>query len=245
MANFLAEVDEALKQERMARFWNSYGGFVLGTVLLVIIGTAALSGYRLWDNGVKTAQTEKLLNALSAEDHASELTALAKDLRPGLKTLALWQAAGEWVKKNDSPKAMELYVQIRNDASSPPDFRQLAALQISRLTAQADPEKGLPLLEKVANDEKNPWSDIARLEVAVLQAHHRKNFKLAREHLATLLKTESLPQSLERKARSLDMLYALQAPETQGDIAPAGGEPPEEKKEQKTEDKTEQKTEKK
>lgn len=245
MANFLAEVDEALKQERMARFWNSYGGFVLGTVLLIILGTAVVSVYRVWDNGMKTAQTEKLLNALSAEDPAAELTVLANDLRPGLKTLALWQAAGEWVKNDNQTKALQLYAQIRNDSETPQDFRHLAGFQIARLTAQSDPQTGLPLLEKVANDETNPWSDIARLEVAVLQAHHRKNFKFAREHLATLLKAESLPQSLERKARSLEMLYGLQEPKTQQDIAPAGGEPPEEKKEQKTEDKTEQKTEKK
>ncbi|MBK6895768.1 MAG: hypothetical protein IPH06_04175 [Alphaproteobacteria bacterium] len=224
MANFLAEVDEALKQERVARFWNSYGGFVLGTALMIILGTAALSGYRVWDSGIKSAQTEKLLNALSAEDPASELISVSKDLRPGLKTLALWQAAGELVKKDDKAKALELYAQINKDPASPPDFRHLASFQMARLIAQSDPETGLSLLEKVANDESNPWNNLARLEVAVLQAHHKKNFKLAREHLATILKSESLPQSLERKARSLDMLYGLQEPQTQEDIAPAGGE---------------------
>jgi len=225
MANFLAEVDEALKQERVARFWNNYGGLVLGAALLIILGTAVLSAYRLWDNGRKSEQTEKLLNAMSAEDPAAELTAVAKDLRPGLKTLALWQAAGEWIKKDETAKALELYAQIRNDSATPPDFRHLASFQIARLTAQNDPETGLPLMEKVANDPSNPWADIARLDVAVLQAHHKKNYKLAREHLATILKAESLPQSLERKARSLDMLYALQEPNTEKEnIAPAGGD---------------------
>lgn len=225
MANILVEVDEALKQERVARFWNTYGGFVLLAALLFILGTAALSGYRLWDNGKKAEQTEKLLNALSAEDPAAALTSVAKDLRPGLKTLALWQAAGEWVKKKDNAKALELYAQISNNSEAPVDFRHLARLQIARLTAQTDPETGLPLLEKVANDSANPWSDNARLDVAVLLAHHKKNYKLAREHLATILEAESLPQSLERKVRSLDMLYALQDPEAEKEnIAPAGGE---------------------
>ncbi|MCB1680406.1 MAG: tetratricopeptide repeat protein [Alphaproteobacteria bacterium] len=223
MANLLAEVDEALKQEKVAKFWSEYGGFVLALVVLVILGTAALSGYRLWDNGVKAQQTEKFLDALSSDDEAEALVRITKDLRPDLKTIALWEAAGAWVKKGEKEKALETYKQIANDAAAPVDFRHLAIFQSARLVAQHDPETGLPMLERVANDENNPWNDLARLDVAVLQAHYKKNYKVAREHLATLLKRESLPQSLERKVRSLDMLYELESPDTETEIAPASG----------------------
>lgn len=217
MANILIEVDDALRRERVEKLWNRHGGLIIGAILLIIVGTAAISGYRIWDKNAKTTQTEQLLAAI--DDGPERLITTGETLRPGLKTLALWRAAGAYLEQGKKPQAMETYASILKDSKTPTDFRHLAAYQIARLTAQDDPVMGLALLEKSANDINNPWSLIARLDVAVLQARHRKDYRTARDHLAVILKETDLPASLERKARSLDMLYAIEAPETLKPVA--------------------------
>lgn len=213
MANFLAEVDEALKRERAVKLWNNYGGLIVGTILLIVLGTAALSGYRVWDRGVKTAQTEKFLAAVDSKNPET-LIETAQSLRPGLKALSLWRAAGALLEQDKTHEALKIYREVLADAQTPTDLKHLAAFQIARLTAKSDPDAGLALLEKSANDPNNPWSILARLDVAVLQARHKKNFQVARDHLSIILQETDLPVSIERKARSLDMLYAIEAPET-------------------------------
>lgn len=213
MANFLAEVDEALKRERAAKLWNQYGGLIVATIVLIVLGTAALAGYRVWDRGVKTAETEKFLAAVDSKTPET-LIETAQSLRPGLKALSLWRAAGTLLEQAKKPEALKIYREVLGDAKTPTDLKHLAAFQIARLTAQDDPDAGLALLEKSANDINNPWSILARLDVAVLQARHKKNFQVARDHLSIILQETDLPVSVERKARSLDMLYAIEAPET-------------------------------
>ncbi|MCB1591313.1 MAG: tetratricopeptide repeat protein [Alphaproteobacteria bacterium] len=213
MSNLLIEVDEALKQEKAAKLWKEYGGFLIGTIILIVLGTAALSGYRIWNKSVKITQTESYMEAVDTDD-PEMMTKLAASLRPGLKALTLWQAAAAYLEKENKKEALKLYASIQDDKNAPTEFRHLAAYQIARLTAQDDPDTGLVLLEKSANDYNNPWRNLARLDLAVLLAHHKKNYQVAREHLATIINLADLPRSLERKARSLDMLYAILAPET-------------------------------
>ncbi|MCL4678271.1 MAG: tetratricopeptide repeat protein [Alphaproteobacteria bacterium] len=213
MANFLAEVDEALKRERAEKLWKDYGGVIVGTILLIILGTAGISGYRVWDKGAKTTQTEKFLEAAEARNPET-LIEVAESLRPGLKTLALWRAAGAFLDQGKQAEALKIYRDILANTETPTDLKHLAAFQIARLTARENPEAGLALLEKSANDINNPWAILARLDVAVLQARHKKNFQIARDHLSIILQETDLPVSVERKARSLDSLYAIEAPET-------------------------------
>lgn len=220
MANLLIEVDEALKQEKAAKLWKEYGQIVIGAIILIVAGTAALSGYRLWDKSVKNQQTEKFLTALESGDPQT-MEQTARELRPGIKALALWRTAATHLSKSEKKQAIDIYKKILTEAETPTDLKHLAALQIARLTAQDDPVSGLALLEKSANDINNPWAALARLDVAVLQAHHKKDYRTARDHLAMILSEEDISQSLERKARSLDMLYAIKAPNPAKSSTPA------------------------
>lgn len=48
MVDLFREVDEALKQEKMERFWHQNGKYILGGIIAVIAITALWSGYNQW-----------------------------------------------------------------------------------------------------------------------------------------------------------------------------------------------------
>ncbi len=221
MSNLLVEVDEALKQERMEKFWKDYGSLVITGIAALILGTAGWSGYKAWNANVKKEQTDKFIAATNANDTETALMQLAPELRPSLAAMAKWRAAGQMALEGKTEEAKKIYAAIENDAEAPQDFRLLAVYQKIRLMAQDDPKKALPLLEAIARDENHPWRHIARFEAAVLHAHTTQNLTAARDHLAVLLKEPELPPSLDRKARSLDILYKLQETTSSAEIEPA------------------------
>ena len=220
MSNLLVEVDEALKQERMEKFWTDYGPLIITGIAALIIGTAGWSGYKAWNTGVKIEQTDKFISAVKSETSETSLLQLAPEIRPSLGNISKWRAAGQMALEGKTAEAVKIYSEIENDAEAPQDFRLLAVFQKIRLMAQDDPKKALPLLEAIARDENHPWRHIARFEAAVLQVHTNNNYTAARDHLNVLLKEEELPASLDRKARSLDILYKLQDTTLKTEIKP-------------------------
>ncbi len=217
MADLIAEVDEALKQERLEKLWKKYKPLVLTFITVTILGTAAWSGYKAWNNGVNEAQTDKYIAAmeqaenkdLPPSDFAKSLLELSTDLRPGLRNMARWNAAAKFLDSSDADKAIEIYLEIEKDSSAPREFRLLASYQRARLSVKDDPEAGLKLLNAIARNETHPWSSNARLDMAVVQADYLREYTKARDHIAVLLGDKNLPSSLDRKARALDILYML------------------------------------
>ena len=73
---------------------------IIAAVILLVAGTAGLSGYRAWNSGIKTAQTDTLLEALEAENIATSLEQTGPDLRPGMRGIALLTAGGTLLNDN-------------------------------------------------------------------------------------------------------------------------------------------------
>ena len=217
MSDLLREVDDIMRQERMAKIWNEYGLYIIGFVIGVIVLTACVSGYKTWNISVREAQTAQVLAFQEASDYPQNVLALEKaNLRGGLKGVLYMSAAGMFVSQDKEDEALTLYERTAADENIPAEFSHLAELMIVRLAMDKDDADSALLLERVARvyeDKKSPWAYYARLEAALIYAHLEKNYTAARAQLAVILSASGTPSSLVERAEALDHVYGLKEQE--------------------------------
>ena len=221
MADVFQEVDEIMRQERLQKFWNDYASWIIAFVLLTVIMTGAFSIYNSWNARVQEQQTAALITAMEDTDFASKAEALAADLRPDLRAVALMSAASNYVASENIAAALPLYNQVKEDGSIDRDIRDLASILFVRATLETNAEADLDALKSELGDvwrnDNSPWQYHAHMEMALIFAAQEGDFKSARSHLKEILASDSLPSSLYEKASALDHVYEIMAK----DAAPA------------------------
>lgn len=214
MSDVFAELDEVMRQEKLAKFWRENGGAIVFFVVMTILTTAGISAYKAWDANVRKTQTAALLSVMDDPAFPENLDLEALDLRGGLEAIARLQAAGVYMKEGKPEEAAPLYASLAADKSAPSEFRDLGILMNARLRApevQAgeELENIYSSLSAIAKNGESPWRYHAALDMAALLANKQKNYEEARKHLATLTEAEALPTSLSARAQALDHVYAL------------------------------------
>ena len=58
MTDLFAEVDEALRQERVAKLWQEYGRYLIGFIATLILLTALISAYKSWEPAYTNAANQ-------------------------------------------------------------------------------------------------------------------------------------------------------------------------------------------
>ncbi|MCE7887007.1 MAG: hypothetical protein DYH13_05825 [Alphaproteobacteria bacterium PRO2] len=215
MTDILAEIDAAMRQERMEKFWKENGKTLIFFVIATIVMTGVISGYRTWDANVKARDTEQLLLLTESKDFPDNIKDAKLDLRPGLRGIALVNGAQTYLSQKKDAEALALYTRAADDNSIPGEIRGLAILMQARLSKNPDDEKMTKNLDSVARDNNSPWQYHARLEAAALAAQ-KEDYKLARDYLAGVMDQKKVPGPLYQKAMALDHVYALREQEKAG-----------------------------
>ncbi len=212
MADIFQDVDEALKQERMAKFWKENGPFIIGAAILTIVLTAGVNGYRAWNTSQNQQNTALLLQAAESQNPVDALEKASADLRPGQRGVALLTAANEALDADDMDKAEELYQKLAMDTSVPDLIRDFAAIKLTSLMldseAHADPEAFYALLSPVTDKSKSPWQAHAHLQTALVAAHLEDNYERAVEAAQNAAAVENVEPSLKNRADALAHIYA-------------------------------------
>lgn len=215
MADLFAEVDEMMRQERMAKIWHEYGSYIIAFVVGTILLTAILSGYKAWNSSVQEKQTAALMALQDDPNYPNNvLEADELDLRGGLRGIAYLSAANSFLGEDKRDEALTIYERAASDNSVSDEFSHLADLMIVRLTLDSEDAKAEELLgrlEAIYSASKSPWVYHAHLEAAVVEAHLNQDYVTAQTHLNIIRDAQGLPQSLYAKAESLDHVYRLKA----------------------------------
>lgn len=211
MSDLLAEVDEIMRQERLAKIWHDHGKMIIAAIAAIILGTAAWSGYSAWDQNVKIQQTAEIKALLESPDFPSNIDAETLGMRGGAQSITLITAAGAHLNNGENDKALALYQTLSAGSEYPKTYRQLAALMQVRLQANQGEnlEQLIPALEPIWNDQNSPWRFHAHLEAAALEANLWDNYERALEHLKTITDANALPPGFKDKARNLAALYRM------------------------------------
>jgi len=210
MSDLLVEVDEALKQERLENLWHKYGGFIIGFLVAIILGTAANEGYKSWNKNQELKQTNIYLDAIEKNDATPEsiIKASTRLNNNGLKGLAKMHAAGLTIENNNIEAALAIYRNIESSKDSDQTAQNIAKYMVTNLDNSLSADQKHSRYEALINDKNNPWRFHARFELALLEAHDAKNYKEARKHLEVILKEDLVAQTLKQKAKSLEIIYA-------------------------------------
>lgn len=215
MADIFQEVDEIMRQERIAKFWKENGAWIIGFIVLTIAFTAGLSTYRQWNASDQEKQTASVIEAIESPEFPHNIKELSQELRPGLKSIALLTAAGSYKNKELYTKAATLYEILYQDKSIKPEYRDLAAVLASQSRFLAkdentDLKQAEENLKKVAQNERSPWRYHANLELALHYAD-MQDYSRAQKHLKLVKEAKNIPANMKNKATSLSHLYELQA----------------------------------
>ena len=164
---FIREVDEEYRRDRIAQIWTRYNGVIIGAAALVVV---SVGGWRYWEHMQETRSQAAAVRyeealSLSRQDKSDEaeaaLQALAKEDGTGYGLLARFRLAAELGQQSPEDGA-SAYDALSNDGNLSPLWRDLARLRAAWLRLDGgDPAKIRPALELMAAPG-NAWRHSAR-----------------------------------------------------------------------------------
>ncbi|MBL8587501.1 MAG: tetratricopeptide repeat protein [Methylobacteriaceae bacterium] len=207
MADIFREVDEDVRREKAAAFWEKHQTLILGVAVAIVLATA---GWRAWDYKrtrdaeAAGAQYEAALE-LDRQGKAAEAEKAFSDIAakgpPGYALLARLRGAAE-IAKRDRPEAVRLYDAIGEDAGVEPLLRDLARLRAAFLRAdEADAAEFARRLEPLA-EAGRPFRSSAR-ELIGAKALQAGDFDRAAKYLDMIVVDSAAPPSLRQRAELL------------------------------------------
>jgi hypothetical protein len=215
MSEFLREVDDDYRRDRVVAFWARHG------ITIAVLGVLVLGGFGIWrymgyvEHQKVLASTQKMEEAFALsrdakpEEAVAALAALEASAQGPVKGLALLRRAGELAKVNPE-EAARVFDEVSREASLSLTLKQLAQLRASalRLDGEAAPD-ALKTLESLATPT-NPWRHQARELLGVTALKKGDRQEAARWFDAITLDRQTPPSLTGR----LEVYVALVASKT-------------------------------
>jgi hypothetical protein len=208
---FIREVDEEYRRDRIAQVWKQYNGVIIALAALVV---AAVGGWRYWQHYQRTqaeAAATRYQEALrldqegKSEEAAQTLRGLTTDAAAGYRLLARFRLAAELGQQNaeDGAKSFDA---LAGESGVPPLLQDLARLRAAMLRLDADPAGARNALEQLANPS-NSWRHTAR-EMLGLSALKRSDYDGAGRWFDQIAADRETPQSLRSRLEVYTALVA-------------------------------------
>lgn len=213
MSDIIREVDEELRRENWEKLWKKYGKLAIAAGMALVLGTAAVVGWREYDRSQRMADGDRfgaviadVENTKDPTQAADMLAAYVPDAPDGYATLARMREAKLRADAGDREAAIAIYDMLAADSAAEPLFRDLAALYSVRMQVDGgDPITLNARLSPLAADG-NPWRYTA-LELQAVVAMNSGDNSAAREIFTRLADDMDTPDSL--RARATEMLRAM------------------------------------
>jgi hypothetical protein len=215
MSDLMKDVDDMVRQERLMAVWNTYGNYMIGAVLALIVAVALNQGYQAWFNANARAHTRVILQATDGKDPGPALQTVAQDLTGTSAATAYILAAQDFQKNGKTAEAVAAVLAARNDARADKDIRDLATLLWVRMVAGDDAQDVGALQSALAplmRDDNQPYAWAARIESAALAADRQDDPARAIEILTPMLNNPGLPYTQADRAKAMVQVYKTRLP---------------------------------
>ena len=132
---FLREVDENLRRDQLASFWERYGRLLIGAIL---VGLLLFGAFLFWQHrrevraGEQGEKLQTAYDALGAENPAEaekQIAELARSGNEGYRALAMFTQGDILLGRNDLKGAAAKFASIARDESMAQPFRDLALVR--------------------------------------------------------------------------------------------------------------------
>ncbi|MEQ9199179.1 MAG: tetratricopeptide repeat protein [Rhodospirillales bacterium] len=203
----IKEVDEDLRQERLEQFWKSYGKYVIGACVAVVV---AVGGNQLWknwqieqtnrDSATFQSALENLSTGKTAEA-ASILEDFTGDASAGYQDLGRLTAAAVQARGGDLKSAIASYDRLAADDSADPSVRKLARLYAAMTAVGTEAHADVTTrLEPLAGDPN--WRFLA-WEVEALSAQSAGDNAAALAAYKRIADAGEGPANIRRRATQM------------------------------------------
>lgn len=217
MSDLLRDVDEMMRQERLMEIWRTWGNYIIGGILAVILAVALDQAYDALKKSGAEKNTAALQVALNDADPVKALSSYADKSGGNKAAVARLLAAQKMLDGKQENEAEALFLAVRNDASVHTDLRELATLGWARIQAgkpDAKADELIAALSPLMRDDGRPFAWSARLEMAVITANLKQDPKGALDILQPMLDTKALPYTQSDRAQALASVYRLRLAQT-------------------------------
>jgi len=212
MSEIFREIDEELRRDNYAKLWARYGHYLVGLVVLIIVATAAVVGWRGYQARQQRAESVRYAVALDLAKKAQLAPAadsfalLAREGAGGVAALARLQEAALRAQTGDEQAAAAAYKALAVDSSVDVSYRDLATLLLGfQDLKSADPKVAIADVAALTA-ATNPWR-FSALEVTALADLRGGDRTAARTLYKQLADDLAAPSGL--RARAAEMSAAL------------------------------------
>jgi hypothetical protein len=212
MGDFIREVDEEYRRDRIMAIWKRYSGVIVGVIVLVVAG---VGGWRYWQHmerqraeaaAVRYEEAVRLAREGKSDEAEQRLAALVKEAPPGYQTLSRFRLAAEQGRQN-ADEGAKAYDTLAADGGVEPVMQDLARLRAAMLRIDtADPAGVQPSLERLATPT-NVWRHTAR-ELLGLSALKRGDYDAAGRWFDQIAADRDTPQGLRGRLELYTSLVA-------------------------------------
>ena len=210
---FFREVEEDVKAERVAIFWNKYKAYILSVIAFVLVWAVVYNWYEDYKNRTVLGEAKKFERILSdvrttSEGKALELKTFAKEAKFGYRDIAYFNAYSlemEAGKYDDAIATLESLVSESSDKS----FENIALVKLASLVSSMEKGDMTKVRDRLLSIGKSkPLFATAQFVLGSMYLKERK-FDEAKAIFDKIADDESLPISL--KSESLTMLNFIKS----------------------------------
>lgn len=209
---FLREVDDELRRDQLMTFWERYGRWTIGAIVLAL---AAFAGFLYWQHrrteaaGVQGERLQAAFDALgnSQPDQAAKtLAPVAASNRDGYRALARMTQADILLSKKQDKAAAAKFAEVAADTGVAQPFRDLALIR--QTAAEYDALKPQVIIERLRPlaVPGNPYFGSAGELVAIAYLNSGRR-DLAGQLFSQIAQNDTVPESIRQ--RSIQMASSM------------------------------------
>ena len=225
MVDLFREVDDALQQEKLERFWRENAKYIITLILAVIVGTALWSAYNYW----RIAQAEQstssfmeIVNAPLNEENFLSVEAVKKDypsFTANQEALAHFYIAQRALSLDDIKLAFSHMIAVTELSSGVnSNLKNVAAYYARNLILNGSIMGSLDAV-KIAQDEN--WAPLFTIQNSLARPHTAEEYGETIKNLDSLLAEDSAaPPEVQKIAEQLKHVYSYE----QNRLTPAKGD---------------------
>lgn len=225
--NIFREVDEELRRERLNKYWDKYGSWVIGAAVGFVLIVAGSLQWQNWQTSKRQAAGDQFIEALKLvaqgkdQQAAEKLKTLSESGPQGYEVLSKLHLASVKAANGETGEAEIMYKKIAIDPSADKILSDYAKLNLAMLRLDGatydETDKALSGFTK----KGAMWRPTA-LELVALAALKEDKLDIAKNRFTDILVDGASPNALKRRAQiMLDVIASRAVNQPNGESSKA------------------------
>ena len=201
MADIFDEINEELKQDRMAALWQRYGKYLIAVVVAIVAGVSLSQGYSYYTNQRDARSADAFFQAILADDD-QQPEAAAPDLNEGYGLLAEFRSAAALAQNGQAGEAEQRYLALAARSDADKIYRDIALLLSVMHAPQSADAADLQVRLEPLIASSSSLQGLALEQMAALDLR-RGDTAAAIDRLNRLVALTDIPASLRQRAAQI------------------------------------------